>query len=165
MLQGAHCLKSMTSTDTLGQRWDSTQRLDTSHGGLFAVESEIDSILSEMILLLGSEKSRDVIRACLNSFPAAKVPILHATMEKFQFSTLKNIMDEILTSVSSPDDNGNYAFHIALIKGMPWSEGLQEILYAYPSAAEKEIFLTQKCFLLLLWQHFIRMQVLRVCIC
>ena len=111
-------------------------------GGLFAVESEIDSILSEMMLLLGSKKCWDVIRSCLSSFPAAKVPILHAAIEKFRFSTLETIMDEIPTSVSSPDDNGNYAFHIALIKGMPWSKGLKKILYAYPAAAGREVSLT-----------------------
>ncbi len=105
-------------------------------GGLFAVDSEIDSFLIEIKFLLGEDICWQLLKTCLANFaPYAKVPILHAAIGKVHVQTLVDIMQHFETSPFSCDEEGNYALHIAVLKGVQWSLGLSAILYANPLAA------------------------------
>lgn len=108
-------------------------------GGLFAVESDDDTFLIEMIYLLEPERCWDMIRSCLGCFADTieVVPILHAAIGKVHVEMLEDICKQVPWSAFSLDIEGNYAFHVALLKGLQWSRGLKYILHANPSAVKE----------------------------
>jgi hypothetical protein len=106
-------------------------------GGLFAVESHIDGFFEESIHLLGSDTFWKMLTCCLTKYSYYDVPILHAAIGKVYNDSLKGIMKHFKSSAFETDRDGKLALHVALEKGINWTQGLSDIVHANPMAVKE----------------------------
>mmetsp|Transcript_4961 Transcript_4961/g.7314 ORF Transcript_4961/g.7314 Transcript_4961/m.7314 type:complete len:538 (+) Transcript_4961:1238-2851(+) len=106
-------------------------------GGLFAVDSEIDGFLSEMIHLFGHSRVWDLLKSCLGQYSYQEAPILHAAIGKVHQDTLNGIINNFRYSAFLRDHEGNLALHVGIKKRLKWTHGLCDIVKSNPRAVKE----------------------------
>jgi len=106
-------------------------------GGLFAVDSEIDGFLIEMIHLFGHSRVWDLLKSCLGQYSYQEAPILHAAIGKVHQDTLNGIIHNFRSSAFLRDHEGNLALHVGIKKRLKWTHGLCDIVKSNPRAVKE----------------------------